>query len=330
MYCVEVDWAPAFELLVSLKAFANTSDHKLLDLGTEWVREVRHELPGDLVRALGVQGALFNSDVIDLLIYRCPADRSAAGFVGWLADLSPGEIYECVVPELRQGRQLLPESPSSRGLFQGQPPEAREGGQVPGDLAAERDRWVGLLDSWSTFYFRNVDPAILTGLEADAAQLRKEAQDAVAEELVERATNGVQFLPEPLPEIVLLVPQYHYRPWNIFDAYRWTKLIQYPADVVLPEEGEPPAGLLRLTRAISDPSRLRILRYLSTGSKTFTEIAKTTALAKSTVHHHMVALRAAGLVRVRVTGAKSDVYSLRPGAIERLGDALDGYLTSGK
>jgi hypothetical protein len=40
----------------------------------------------------------------------------------------------------------------------------------------------------------------------------------------------------------------------------------------------------------------------------------------------MVVLRAAGLVRVNEAGNKNATYSLRPGAVEDLGDILNGYL----
>ena len=43
----------------------------------------------------------------------------------------------------------------------------------------------------------------------------------------------------------------------------------------------------------------------------------------------MVALRAAGLVRVHEVGDKT-TYSLRPEALDDLGDRLCGYLTAGE
>lgn len=306
MYRVEVDWAPAFELLISLGAFANKSEHRLLDLGPEWIRELRRMLPGDFLRMLNARDVPFRDDAVDLLIHRCPEDRSAPGFLAWLADLSPGDIYELVAPEALQGWPLPP------------------------DLGAERDRWVALLDAWNGIYFKDIDPAILPGLEADASRTRAAVEEMPPEALVERATNGVQFCPEPLPETVLLVPQYHYRPWNVFSSFRSTKMIAYPVDALPAVRGEPSADLMHLTRALADESRLRILRDLAEGPRTFSEIARSTSLAKSTVHHHMVALRAAGLIRVRVTGGKSDVYSLRPGAVERVGESLNAYLTSGR
>jgi DNA-binding transcriptional ArsR family regulator len=144
---------------------------------------------------------------------------------------------------------------------------------------------------------------------------------------VEAATCGVRFVPQPGPELVLLVPQYHFRPWNVFQDYRGLRVIQYPADALPAMPGEPPPGLLRLTRALSDESRLRILRFLAMGSRSFTDVVQFMGLAKSTVHHHMVVLRAAGLVRVHDSGEKATTaYSLRPGAVDQVRDMLRAYL----
>jgi len=80
--------------------------------------------------------------------------------------------------------------------------------------------------------------------------------------------------------------------------------------------------------ALSDESRLRILRFLASGSRDFTEIVRFSGLAKSTVHHHLVILRAAGLVRVLVrhSGDSAETYELRPYAIDTLGEQLRAFL----
>lgn len=58
--------------------------------------------------------------------------------------------------------------------------------------------------------------------------------------------------------------------------------------------------------------------------RSFTDVVRKTGLAKSTVHHHLVALRASGLVRVHHDAANAVGYSLRAGAL----DDLDARLTS--
>jgi DNA-binding transcriptional ArsR family regulator len=307
VYRVEVDWALAYEVLVSLKAYVNRREHKTLELGAGWARGVRRQLRPELAAELASADALADVHVPDLLVWQCPGNRDVAGYLRWLGVLAVGELYERVAPYGLEGRASLPR-----------------------DLSAVRDRYVRLLEAWDEQYFRLVDPAILRGLAADAAAKRALVGAMAPDALVEAATCGVHFVPQPGPELVLLVPQYHFRPWNVFQDCRGLRVIQYPADALPAVPGEPPPGLLRLTRALSDESRLRILRFLATGPRSFTDVVQFMGLAKSTVHHHMVVLRAAGLVRVHDTGEKvTSSYSLRPGAVDRLRDMLHAYLPQG-
>jgi DNA-binding transcriptional ArsR family regulator len=304
MYRVEVDWAPADELLVSLKAYVSRPEQKLLELGVGWARGVRQQLQPELAAELASADALADVHVPDLLVRQCPGDRDVAGYLHWLGALPVGELYERLAPYVLEGHTPLPR-----------------------DLSAVQERYVRLLAAWDEQYFRLMDAAVLSGLAADAAAKQALVGTMAPEALVEIATCGVHFLPQQGPELVLLVPQFHFRPWNVFQDYRDLRVIQYPADALPAVPGEPPPGLLRLTRALSDESRLRILRFLAMAPRSFTDVAQFMDLAKSTVHHHMVVLRAAGLVRVHDTGEKATTYySLRPGAVDQLRDMLRAYL----
>src|SRR5918911_4410280 len=278
-YRVEVDWTPAYELLVSLKAYVNRREHKTLELGAGWAKDVRRQLQPELAADLAAADALADVHVPDLLVWQCPGDRDVAGYLHWLGALSVGELYERLAPYVLEGRTPLPR-----------------------DLSAVQDRYVRLLVAWHEQYFRLVDRVILSGLAADAAAKLALVGTMAPEALVEAATCGVHFLPQPGPALVLLVPQYHFRPWNVFQDYRGLRRIQYPSDALPAVPREPPPGLLRLTRTLSDESRLRILRFLATGPRSFTDVVQFMGLAKSTIHHHMVVLRAAGLVRVHDSG----------------------------
>lgn len=273
MYDVEVDWAPAYELLASFVAYTDRQVRGLNELDRDWAARVRAALPS------GFPGGGGDRPALEPLIRACPGSRDADSFLDWL------------------GR-------------------------------AERGRpWVSTLRTWNQAYFRTVAPAVLAGLAAEA-DLRR-AGGLGPRELVEDATAGVWLEPAPGLETVVLVPQYHARPWNlntIEDGVHW---ILYPADVLPAAPGQPPAGLMRTLRALGDPSRLRILRFLAGGDRSFTDIVRHTGLAKSTVHHHMAALRAAGLVRTHARGEAAEGYSLRPGALEAVGGRVASYALGG-
>ena len=79
----------------------------------------------------------------------------------------------------------------------------------------------------------------------------------------------------------------------------------------------PPSSVLRLHRALGDPTRMRILKLLADRDLYATEIAQQLELSKPTIKHHLVLLRAAGLVTITESGAVV-YYSLRR---DRLDDA---------
>ena len=85
----------------------------------------------------------------------------------------------------------------------------------------------------------------------------------------------------------------------------------------------PPLRLVRLSKALGDEKRLRILRALGEGEKTLMELAELFAVPKTTMHHHMIVLRSAGLVSVGVGDKR---YRLRREVVPDLGDLLSGYL----
>ena len=301
------EWAPAYELLISFGCFVFSRLHSLLDLGPVWVRRVRDTLPTELAERLTHKAMAASlkedSDLLMLLVRVCPGERDARGFLDWFAGLGPGGAYEALVHHLPDG-----------------------GPGLPRDFAAGRDRYVELLSGWESAYFRHLDPVLLDELARSAARLSSRIGTAPVQHLVEEATNGILVEPSPSLRAVTLVPQYHHRPYNTDVTERGGVIILYPADVRAAPGDVPAASLLRLTRALSDESRLRILRFLAQGPCTLTEVARFAGLSQPTVHHHLVQLRAAGLVRVHFVIASPSRYSLRPHALDQLSEQLGAYL----
>lgn len=306
------EWAPAYELLVSFGCFAFASLHPNLEIGQAWVKQVRHSLPAPYVQRITQKAFLTDLKEVDhdlamVLIRACPdaSRQDAPRFLDWLAQLSPGDAYEALAPR-------LPES----------------GPQLPRDFAAWRDRTVEVLRVWDSSYFHQLDPAILNGLREESLALAKRLGSAPALDLIEQVTYGLCIEPTPAVQTVTLVPQYHERPYNHDFLEQGNLVILYPADVLLPDPQLPPPRLLRLTRALGDDSRLRILRFLSGGSRSLTEVARFAGLSQPTVHHHLAQLRAAGLVQVQFAPGvpTPNRYCLRPHALEQLARQLGTYL----
>jgi DNA-binding transcriptional ArsR family regulator len=149
------------------------------------------------------------------------------------------------------------------------------------------------------------DPGVLAGLERDAAAKRQ--LGLAADDLIELATGGYRYEPEPELGNVALVPHVAARPWLLLCQHERTRIICYP----LPEPKELEERALSLGRALADEGRVRMLRRLAAGDATLIELAESAGLARSTAHHHLGYLRAAGLVTMH-GNARAYWFTLRP------------------
>lgn len=301
-HSLTIDQAPAYELVLSLAVFLDRQRWKTIDLGAAWGAEAE--------RRLGPEGkaqmkAIKDPRLLHLLfplVHQAPGDRTPEAFMAWLGSLAAGDLYE----------RLLPCAPPGNS------------GDLPPDLGLWRDRMLAALRLWHECYFRELDPAILAHLAADAAAREAQAAHTPVLDLVAEATNGLHLEDDDLQQ-VLLVPQYHMSPWNVGLKGKGLWVILYPAEPMQDDTDRPPTPLLRLTRALSDENRLRILRFLGREPLGLNELTERTGLAKSTVHHHMVMLRAAGLVIIREKGADGR-YDLRPGWLDQLTGRLSAFV----
>jgi DNA-binding transcriptional ArsR family regulator len=137
-----------------------------------------------------------------------------------------------------------------------------------------------------------LDPAAVAELERDAAARRKLRLPPL--ELVANAAPGYHYVPEPELSDVVLVPHRVASPWLLLCQHDRARIICYP----VPSSEELEDRLVTLGRALGDAQRVRMLLRLTQGDATLAELAETTQLAKSTAHHHLAQLRAAGLVEM--------------------------------
>ncbi|NQX49603.1 winged helix-turn-helix transcriptional regulator [Paenibacillus tritici] len=297
-YKVTLDFAPIYECLTSLNAFIGKQNHNAMDAGTPWVRQVQTRFAPVMLQRMKEVLKLTDNFSLSPYIWSCPGDRTAGGFLNWFESLSAGELYDI---------------------------SGRFGQSVPSNLAGLRDSAAEVIRAWNDGYFSSIDPAIIEGLEQEAKGRAALLDGTNDMEIYEQATEGMRLYPSETLKQVILTPQYHARPLVISSLYNEFMFTSYSCDALPPEEGRPAAALLRLTRALSDETRLFILRQLTGSQLNFTEIVKAVGLSKSTIHYHLIALRAAGLVIVHSSG-KSTSYSLRLEALNALPGQIGDYL----
>lgn len=305
-YQVDVEFFPIYELVISLQAFVHQPNHKTLDVGIDWVRNVKSRLQPELAKQLSSSTARKNvrDGFIDVLLVQSPNKQEVEGFLQWISSLSPGDMYELLV--------IAGVDPAGENL---------------GNLEERRDAWVGVLRGWNEGYFSQLDGAIIQGLHEEADRLCELRAHLSSNELVRTATHGLHVNEDTQVERVLLIPQYHYRPWNVTSQLGSLVIDFYPADFLPLAVGEPPKSLTRLVKALGDESRLRILRYIAAeGPSAFTDIVQFSGLAKGTVHHHLVALRAAGLVWLFTDMGENRKYQVDEKTIDDISNLVKGFV----
>lgn len=297
-YKVTVDFAPIYECIASLNAFIGKQNHNAMDAGISWIRDVQSRFAPVMLQRMKEVMKLTDNFSLSPYVWSCPDGRSVGGFLDWFDALAPGDLYEIA---------------------------GRFGQTVPSNLAELRSSAAEVIRAWDTGYFSSIDPAIMEGLQQEAAARAALLNGSNDMEVYETATAGMRLYPSETLKQVIITPQYHARPLvtsSFFDEFVFTS---YSCDVLPPEEGRPAPALLRLTRALSDETRLFILRLLTGRQLNFTEIVKEVGLSKSTIHYHLIALRAAGLVIVH-TASKNTSYSLRLEALNGLPGRIEEYL----
>jgi DNA-binding transcriptional ArsR family regulator len=289
-----------YECIASLNAFLYKQNHNAMDAGKLWVREVQDRFAPVQLQRMREIITIAEDFSLAPYIWSCPGERTVSGFLSWFDGLTTGELYEI---------------------------SGRFGQSVPSNLTELRSAATEILRVWDTGYFSGIDPRIIEGLQREADARQDMLTGGNDLEVFEQATAGMRLYPTEQLKKVILIPQYHPRPMvtsAIYDEFVFTS---YSCDVLPPEEGRPAPALLRLTRALSDETRLYILRLLTGKQLNFTEIAKQVGLSKSTIHYHLIALRAAGLIIVHSSG-KSTSYSLRLEALNELPHQIGAYLES--
>ena len=145
--------------------------------------------------------------------------------------------------------------------------------------------------------------------------------------VVVEATNGYEPPEDAGLRRLVLLPSYWMRPWLVIGhrgkGVEVISTVVADQFLVLPTEAPPPA-LLKLAKALSDESRLRLLRRMASGPISLTEATDSLDVTKATAHHHLSILRQAGLVSMRGTG-RATRYALRQNPADTAREALNEY-----
>jgi DNA-binding transcriptional ArsR family regulator len=166
---------------------------------------------------------------------------------------------------------------------------------LPLSPAQTKRRVLAVLERFEREVFDLVASDVVAELERDAAAKSRLAESVSPEALIAAAADGYLYEREPELDVVVLVPHLAARPWLLLCQHASTRIIGYAA----PDATDVDERVVLLGRALGDDVRVRMLRRLAAGDATLAELAGLGGIAKSTAHHHLAHLRAAGLVTLR-------------------------------
>jgi DNA-binding transcriptional ArsR family regulator len=341
---IKVEAGPAYEFLVSLCAFAFSAEQDTLESWPDWFDFVRTKASAKLMASLQRMGMQAGKVWVNFLglATKPPAVREVPALLerieqlpaldlrlyllgyhvpAYQLSLTGDAVLAAAQGDVRAKEELL----SDHSYFSG---EADPFLRPLLSLGVEQTRTVALeaMHRWYEEIFAPTEDHVREMLARDVEEKRALLGTLPDERVIELA-SGVQYSPKPDIRQVVLIPQLAVRPWVLLCEHDDARLFCYPAsEEALADPTAPPPRLVRMHKALGDEKRLRMLKELTASSATLQELADRFGLPKSTAHHHLAILRAAGLVRM--SSELDRRHSVRFEALPELYELLDEFLGS--
>jgi DNA-binding transcriptional ArsR family regulator len=346
---IEVDGGASYEIILTMWTVFNPEETGCaVDLGPKWCQGVREATPEDLVTEIQALAGPNGAVLLSLLglVAAAPHPHDPDRVFDWLGSINPQRLRRWMLGYAGESADpgLVEQGANGDMDAVRQIVSTIKGGKLDEELQNHlvslfeipgeelRDRLVQVIRRFRAEVFSEHEETFTAAINRAAAAQRATSTRDSAKAVIEEVTNGLDYEIPIGVSRVTLVPSVVVRPLSLIDQSRDTLLVFYGmADEFIDSDPEaPPSWLVKTYKALSDERRLRILRRLSEEEASLDDLVDLLGLSKSTVHHHMSVLRAAGLVRVRMSGNKdhkeSKAYALRTQALTNAGAFLDTYV----
>jgi len=278
-------------------------------------------------------------------IHTLPAPASASTVLSTLAELPPEERLNALACVQEGELCALLRRVAQRGAWSSE--DYSEFAALTGEEKLTTHQREQLLDLWSTSaesgrlllnalrayydsFFGEEEKRIGPVLEQAAAEACRLAQELPLPALLEQLSDGLLVGDLPPLRRVVLIPAFWNTPFVVHDYPAPDELFfiygARPLGVSLVPGAPVPDDLIRGLKALADPTRLRILRYLQQEPQTTAELARRLRMRAPTVVHHLHILRLARLVHLTLETEGRRLYGLRAGALDTLNAALHEFL----
>jgi DNA-binding transcriptional ArsR family regulator len=198
------------------------------------------------------------------------------------------------------------------------------------DTQAFGEQYLEGLQSYYDVFFAEEEQRIEPKLDEALENAYKLAESLSQVDLFEELSRGVRY--EELPEIdeLVLVPSYWFSPLVSYsyvskNTMLWLFGARPAGEPLVPGEIVP-EDLVQALKALADPTRLKIMSYLTREQLTPAELSRRLRLRAPTVTHHLHTLRLAGLVRFVIKGKQERLYFARLESVKQVYAMLKEFL----
>ncbi len=346
------DWGTAYDLFVSLVVL---HDPSYFGVRGAWAAGVRARLPPHDRETLEQSQVL--GKVPFHWIYSLPEPKDGASVL-WALDrlppaerlpalaLAPGRLPLEAVSILKDvtargtwdeanlealGAAFRPASSEWEANLAQAPRERRRILDLWAHAEEFGERYLEALRAYQEAFFAEEEQRIRPALQAAMARAQELAGRLELLDLLEELSQGLRLDERPGASELVLAPSYWCTPLIFFghvseEREIWVFGARSPNASLVPGEVVPDALLCSL-KALSDPTRLRILHYLSEEPMAPAQLARRLRLRAPTVTHHVKALRLAGLVQLYVgEDRETKRYAARPEAVTAAFSSLQAFL----
>lgn len=345
-----------FLLSIHVTLHANATELHEYDISDDWVAAAVAQCAARDPRALDTLGqymgdgrpSSLQAGFISL-VEQCPEPRTVPNFIDWLAATPAAEFAEALLDQeglsadwtslLRQALAERATAPTyepgsaARRLVDEFPREARAAVErVLMEIEAVRGEVVAALGVWYEAVFAAEEARITPQVRREAEAMERRRAESPLADFILREMRGVQWQQPVGVRRYIFAPSVFCHPAVFMHFWRGALTFCIPIEEKAQTEARavadpraPEIEMLWFFTALGDDTRLRILRLLAEREMYLTELAERLDLTKATIKHHMVRLRAAGLVKLYVRKPMT-FYALRPDTPQRAMQWLTDYL----
>jgi DNA-binding transcriptional ArsR family regulator len=337
---IQWDIGTAYDLFVSLHAL---HEPDAFGVRASWAAGVRSRLPADHRQTLDLVIKQISAPLI--FVHNLPAPKSAATVIETLKKMPAPRVLEALsfsyqtTPALKETllnarpghkwtpaeRQILLEQTRLTG--QHTQSAYLEGlYQIWSEREAFGEKLIKALEAYIEGFFAEEEQRILPVLKNALSHAQMRAGSQPLPMLLEELSNGVRIEKIDTYAKIVLAPSFWGSPYMLLEKLNPDTLMVVfgarpdtmaiiPGDIV-------PDALIRSLKALSDATRLRILRYLAQSPHTATELSRALRLRPPTVLHHLNQLRMAGMVQILLSEEGERKFSPRYDGFENTIDLL--------